>query len=101
MDNIKFKEDHFKMIADVYDVEILYDGKPLLSKDMWNYWAYITEESGQLIYNRLKKFDDEHIQIFIDDIVEQLMNGIDRNNLTMNIPHEVKRVKMGNKIIEI
>lgn len=100
MDTIKFKEDHFKMIADGYGVEISYDGKPILSKDRFN-WSYITEENGQQIYNHLKKFDDVYFQIFIDDIIEQLMNGIDRNNLTMNIPHEVKRVKMGNKIIEI
>ena len=29
------------------------------------------------------------------------MNGIDRNNLTINIPKEIKKVKIGDKIIEI
>jgi len=100
MDKIKFKENHFKMIGDGLGVEITYDEKPLLSQDGWH-WSYITEENGQLVYNRLKKFDDKFFHIFLDDIIEQLMNGINRNNLTMNIPHEVKRVKIGNKIIEI
>jgi len=100
MEKIKFKEDHFKMIGDGRGVEITYDGKPLLSQDGWH-WSYITEENGQLVYNRLRKFNDEYLQIFIDDIIEQLMNGTDRNKLTMNIPHEVKKIRMGNKIIEV
>ena len=101
MEKIKFKEDHLKMNGDGYAVEILYDEKPLLYKDRFSNWKYVTEENGQLLYTHLKNFNDEHFQFFIDDIVEQLMCGIDRNNLTMNIPHEVKRIKMGDKIIEI
>jgi len=101
MDKIKFKEEHFQMIGDGLGVEITYDGKPLFAKDRFSNWKYITEENGHLLYTHLKKFNDEHFQFFINDIVEQLMCGIDRNNLTMNIPHEVKKVKIGNKIIEI
>jgi hypothetical protein len=29
------------------------------------------------------------------------MGGEDRNNLMMNIPHELKKVKIGNKIVEV
>ena len=101
MENIEeFKKNHISAGSEGKCTVIKYDEKPLLSSD-WDRWSYVKEENGQITHERVKYFKDELQNVFIDDIVEQLMNGIDRNNLTMNIPKEIKRVKIGDKIVEI
>ena len=96
----EFKKKHISAVSEGNSTVINYDGKPLLSSD-YNRWCYVKEENGQIIHERLKFFKDELENVFINDIAEQLMNGIDRNNLTINIPKEIKKVKIGDKIIEI
>ena len=46
-------------------------------------------------------FDNKLINYFMDDICEQLDNGVDRNNLILNIPEEIIKIKIGNKIIDL
>jgi hypothetical protein len=93
--------DRFKFVADNNNVQFLLDGEVLIQQHKFGYWIYIHEINGEIIHESLKKFDDKFIQVFIDDIISQLENGIDRNNLVMNIPEEIRTVKIGDKIINI
>ena len=105
MKDIKqFLTDHFSKDP-LYELDIEYDGVPLiwrLGRQNFSTIYYIKEENGLTVREQLKSFDTDNLfQIFLEDIAEQLMNGVDRNNLKINIPHELKRVKIGDKIIEI
>ena len=106
MENIsEFRKKHFTGIGEERSLMIKYDNEPLLvgtdtNSETLN-WYYIKENDKQILNIQLKRFDMKFFDVFLDDIAEQLMNGINRNNLEMNIPHEITRVKIGDKIIEI
>lgn len=84
------------------DLMVLLDNEILFEKvGIKGSWMYVHLVNGQITNEYLPRFDESYLNIFIDDIVEQLKNGIDRNNLTINIPKRVESVKCGNKIIQI
>ena len=92
-------KDRMKTIGEKNDVRIFLDNQILFEKIGFGWWKYIHEKNGQLTYEHIQKFDDVYFNFFIDDIISQLENGIDRNNLTMNIPKKI--VMVGDKVISI
>ena len=63
-----------------------------------NSWKYISELDGVLVHNSMSFFPDNCVKIFADDIINQLENGVDRNQLNINIPKEIKTFKIGDNL---
>lgn len=84
------------------NIKILLDDKVLLEKDGTLSWKFVRIINNNEIYEMTKiNFDNKLINYFMDDICEQLDNGVDRNNLILNIPEEIIKIKIGNKIIDL
>jgi len=80
---------------------IYLDGEILFQKDGGMHWKYVINYNGLKLYQMIKNFDDRCLNVFLADIWEQLSNGVDRNNLTINKP-EIKttveiKVSCGNQ----
>jgi hypothetical protein len=84
--NEQFLEKHF--IKE--DNSILYDNEPIFILNDDGSWSYVRNGEKE----QLKKFNQCLFFLFLDDVVEQLINGADRNNLVMNIPKEIKIKKI-------
>jgi len=94
-------KNNLKLVGEKYDIRVELDGSTLFEKPNIGFWKYHHIVDGKLIVEHIKSFNDKYINLFLEDIDEQLSNGIDRNNLTINIPTIIEKVKIGNKIIEI
>jgi len=65
-------------------------------------WKYFGNDSDQPL--EFPAVQSNLILIFLNDVINQLDTGVDRHNLTINIPEVidvVTKVKIGSKIIEI
>jgi len=102
MENIsEFRNKNFTVIGEEHSLMIKYDNEPLLVGTAIGTWYYIKEKDKQILNVQLKRFDMNFFDIFLDDLAEQLMNGTNRNDLEINIPRVITKVKIGDKIIEI
>lgn len=88
-------KDRFEIVAEGRNkVSILLDGETLFEKTGM-FWQYVHYMDEQLTYEKIGNIDDSHLELFIDDIISQLESGIDRNDLTINVPKEVKTIRVG------
>lgn len=92
-------KDRMEIIGDKFSTVVLFDKEPLLEKIGFGFWHYVHLIDGKTTRVCIPRFDDSYFNLFLDDIKDQLQNGIDRNNLTMNIPHQIEYVQVGNKIV--
>lgn len=101
----KFVSDNFKMESletgnHLTEMVIKYKDKPLFlikTRVKFNQMVYIKEENGQEVHEMMKSFNHDYLDLFLEDVAEQLMIGTDRNNLKLNIPKEIKQIKIGEK----
>jgi hypothetical protein len=92
------KMTRFKLSED--NNKILLENIPLFERK-GNCWNYISYNNGFITYTLMEEFNDSYLGIFLEDINEQLDNGIDRNNLVINIPKKLNIIKMGDKTIDL
>jgi hypothetical protein len=90
-----------EIVASENELTVLYDKDPLFIKTRLGYWVYIKGEEGSKIHEQIPNFNKAFTNIFIEDISNQLEEGIDRNSLTINIPREIKLVKIGDRTIQL
>lgn len=64
-------------------------------------WTYIYKDGDIIIRESLPRFESSNSNFFLEDIIEQLENGVDRNKLKMNIPKFVETIKIGDKVITV
>jgi len=64
-------------------IEVLFDNQILFLKNRIGTWQYVYKDGGQTINESIESFDDKYFHIFIDNIIEQLENGCDRNKLVI------------------
>ena len=93
-------KDRIKIYYDKRVTTISIDNVILFIKDGFS-WKYIKQYENDVIYEHMKSINDKHLKYFIDDICEQLDNGTDRNNLIINIPEEIIKLKIGDKILDL
>jgi hypothetical protein len=65
----------------------------------WNYIFTLDNKS----FTEEFVFDADLLTIFIDDIIEQLESGTNRNELILNVPERVEQyevIKIGQKTIK-
>ena len=67
---------------DVTSRIIFLDKEPLFIKEGYS-WKYIQKVGNKTVYSMMRWFDDKYLNIFIDDVLEQIENGINRDNLTL------------------
>jgi hypothetical protein len=90
-------KDRLKIVAEKRNVRVLLDNQILFEKIGFEWWKYVHKIKGQLTYEHFQKFNENYFNIFIDDIIEQLENGTNRNDLIINIPKRKDNIIIGNK----
>jgi len=95
----EFMEKHINWSSYEHDSVVSYDNEALVIFEK-SRWYYITKKGDQPVHNMMRTFDSIYIPLFIEDLSKQLMDGVDRNLLKINIPKEIKYIKIGEELIE-
>ena len=94
--------ERFKRISDENNQFVKLDDYILFYKVRYGTWYYTyTNKNGTVVNRSISGIEEKYFPFFLDDIIEQIENGVDRNELSINLPKKVETIKIGNKYINI
>ena len=87
-DRIKINKNETSLLP---KCDILLDNLPLFKKDGFC-WKYCYEINNRQILEALKT-EDNNIHILLDNVIDQLEDGVDRNKLNMYETEKEKNIR--------
>jgi hypothetical protein len=94
--------ERFKIEAEQNNTFVKLDDSILFYNVGYSNWYYVyTNENGVDTNRFIPRIEEKYFPFFLDDIMDQIENGVDRNELIINIPKKVETIKIGNKYITI